>query len=105
MTLGNKIRTLRLERGWSQPELAQKIGATKQRVWRYENDINAPVFEVLKKIAKVFNVSLDYLVFDEEQSANIKDKNLLHSFQIADKLAPQKKKLIKDMIKAVAESP
>ncbi|HWD64215.1 MAG TPA: helix-turn-helix transcriptional regulator [Solirubrobacteraceae bacterium] len=56
------INTLRAEAGWSQAELAEKIGSDGRQVSRYENGKVAPSLEAVIRIAETFNVSLDYLV-------------------------------------------
>jgi transcriptional regulator with XRE-family HTH domain len=105
MTFGQKIKILRIERGWSQEELAQKIGVTNQRVSKYETDINRPVLEVLKNLSRVFGVSVDSLLFDKIDDTSFKDRELFEYFQTADKFSNRQKQLVKDLIKVVAEKP
>ena len=65
MTFGEKLKTLRKEKAWSQDDLAEKINADGRQISRYETDKMLPTAEVLVKIAKVLNVSLDYLLMEE----------------------------------------
>lgn len=60
--LAERLRELRVEAGWSQAELADKIGSDGRQVSRYENGRITPSLEALVRIAQTFNVSLDYLV-------------------------------------------
>lgn len=62
MTLGQTIKNLRKEHGLSREELSQKIGVTYWTVAKYETDKRSPDYETTKKIADVFNVSVDYLL-------------------------------------------
>ena len=64
MQIGDKIRQLRKKRGWSQDELATKINANGRHLSRYENNKNLPTTEVLIKLSNIFNVSIDYLIFN-----------------------------------------
>ncbi len=64
MPLGERIRQLRKEAGWSQAELAEKIGADAGRVNKYEAGRMAPAAETLVRLAEVLNVSIDYLLID-----------------------------------------
>ena len=64
MALGERIRQLRKEPGWSQAELAEKIGADAGRVNKYEAGRMAPAAETLVRLAEVLNVSIDYLLID-----------------------------------------
>jgi transcriptional regulator with XRE-family HTH domain len=61
-TIGQIIRDLRKAKGWTQVELAQKLKASQKVITTYENNQRTPTLENLKKLAAVFNVSLDELV-------------------------------------------
>ena len=65
MPLGEHVKELRKEMGWSQSELADKVGTDARQVSRYENGRITPSLDVLVRIAEVFNVSLDYLVVED----------------------------------------
>ena len=60
--LSKKIHELRLSFGWTQVQLAQKLGVTKQTVSNWENDNIQPSIDMLIKLSKIFNVSTDYLL-------------------------------------------
>lgn len=60
--LDKQIRALRLARKMSQVELAEALNVTKQSVSNWENDNIQPSVEMVVKIAKVFSVSVDYLL-------------------------------------------
>lgn len=64
MPLGERVRQLRKEAGWSQAELAEKIGADPGRVNKYEAGRMAPAAETLVRLAEVLNVSIDYLLIE-----------------------------------------
>lgn len=59
--LSKKITELRLSFGWTQVQLAQKLGITKQTISNWENDNIQPSIDMLVKLSKIFNVSTDYL--------------------------------------------
>lgn len=65
MSLGEKIKELRKEKGWSQDEFAASAQIDGRQVSRYENDRVVPSVDVVVKIAKAFNVSADFLLFDD----------------------------------------
>lgn len=65
LSLGEKLKTLRREKGWSQDELAFHAQIDGRQVSRYENDRVMPSVEVVIKMAKAYNVSLDYLLIDD----------------------------------------
>ena len=64
--LNQRIRELRLAFGWSQVELAGRLGVSKQTVSNWENDNIQPSIEMLIRIAKTFGVTTDYLVGMED---------------------------------------
>jgi transcriptional regulator with XRE-family HTH domain len=64
MPLGDRIRQLRKEAGWSQAELAEKISADPGRVSRYEAGRITPSAEALVRLAEILNVSIDHLLVE-----------------------------------------
>lgn len=55
--IGARIRKYREMRGFSQKELAQKIGVSNSRVSNWEQGINRPDADILADICKALNVS------------------------------------------------
>jgi len=62
VNLGEKIKTLRLEKHITQTEMARRIGVSKAMISSYELESRAPSYEILTKIAVFFSVSTDYLL-------------------------------------------
>ena len=62
MTLGEKILKLRKTRGWSQEDLAGRIGVTRQALSRWESDAAVPDTVNVVELADLFGVSCDYLL-------------------------------------------
>ncbi|MBO0846563.1 MAG: helix-turn-helix transcriptional regulator [Nocardioides sp.] len=58
-------RELRKEHGWSQAELAAKIGGDAAQISRYENGRITPSADVIGRLAEVFDVTTDYLLLDD----------------------------------------
>lgn len=84
MGIKDKIKELRQKNGWSQGQLANKLKAGQKQISAYERGINIPSTEMLIKMSEVFNVSLDFLVFEAEgikSHINIKDRELLKQFE------------------------
>lgn len=65
MSLGEKLKLLRKEKGWSQDELAYHAQIDGRQVSRYENDRVMPSIEVIIKIATAYEVSIDYLLLED----------------------------------------
>jgi len=72
MAIGDKILALRKHQGWSQQQLAKKVGTSGPIIGRYERNEMVPSVEVAKKMADIFAVTLDYLVDDTGKTAEIK---------------------------------
>ena len=60
--IGEKLSKLRKENGISQEELAEKLNISRQAISKWENNESLPDTENLIAIAKLFNVSIDFLV-------------------------------------------
>ena len=58
----NKIKLLREELNISQEELANKLGLSKGIISLYENEKRKPSFDILNKLSKIFNCSIDYII-------------------------------------------
>jgi len=56
------VANLRKEKGWSQSDLANESGVSREMISKYERGIAIPSVDAAKKIADAFGVSLDYLV-------------------------------------------
>ena len=67
MTLGQKLKKLRTEKGLTQKDLADQIHVTFQTISKWESDTNEPDIATLKELAKFFGCSFDYLLSDEEE--------------------------------------
>lgn len=50
----NRIRELRLERGWSQQELADAVGASRQTINAIEQEKYSPSLELAFRLARAF---------------------------------------------------
>ena len=79
-SIGSRINHLRKEKKLSQTDFAKAIGASRTMVGNYERGVNAPSIEMIAKIAKVLEVSTDYLIgegkvahYDKEVIRRIED--------------------------------
>ena len=60
--LGMRIAALRKNAGWNQAELARRLQISPSAVGMYEQGRREPSAQMLVDIARVFDVSLDYLM-------------------------------------------
>ena len=59
---GNNLKTLRLQNGLTQAQVAQKLGVTKSVISAYETGLRVPSYDILINISKIFRVSTDFLL-------------------------------------------
>ena len=60
MTIGEKIKEIRREKGITQGELAARLGVSQAMITQYENGTRGPKkFDTVKKIARALDVSAD----------------------------------------------
>ena len=74
MILADKIIELRKQNNWSQEELAEKLGVSRQAISKWESAQSTPDLERILAMSNLFGVSTDYLVKDEIESAAIPEK-------------------------------
>ena len=65
MTLGEKLSKLRKEYNYTQEQLADILGVSRQSISKWESDIAYPETEKLIELGKLFECSMDYLIKDE----------------------------------------
>lgn len=63
----NRLKELRKNRNLKQSDVAKAIFTSQQNYSRYENGNVEPDYEVLKKLASFFDVSIDYILGKESQ--------------------------------------
>ena len=67
MTLREKLIVLRDKAGITQMSLAHQLGVSRQAVTRWESGDTAPSMDKLKALAKIYDVSLDWLCNDSDK--------------------------------------
>ena len=65
MLLSEKIMSLRKRNGWSQEDLAQQLGVSRQSVSKWESMASMPDIQKIMAMSELFGVSTDYLLKDE----------------------------------------
>ena len=65
MTLGEKIARQRKELNYTQEQLADILGVSRQSISKWESDIAYPETDKLIELGKLFDCSMDYLLKEE----------------------------------------
>lgn len=91
MTLGERIQSLRKEKGISQEALGELLGVTRQSISKWESDQTIPELDKLIALAKLFGISIGALLGVEEGDAakELTDRELAALEAIAARLQPR----------------
>lgn len=75
MTMGQRIKELRLQKGWTQEELGNKLGLQKSAIAKYENGrVSNLKASTILRMAEAFNVMPSYLMgWDDAPKEQIDD--------------------------------
>ncbi|SDT56899.1 helix-turn-helix domain-containing protein [Paenibacillus herberti] len=93
MTMGDRLRELRLSKNMSQEEVSRNIGITRSAYSHYEINNRQPVYETLMKLAAFFEVSLDYMIGgDQNQNDNLLSSETLDLIHKLNRMEPDKRK-------------
>jgi putative transcriptional regulator len=63
--MNNRLRVLRAEAGWSQGELARRLGVSRQTINAVETDKYDPSLPLALRMAKAFGVPVDTIFLDD----------------------------------------
>lgn len=66
MKFSKRLKELRVSNGYTQENLAKKIGVTPGAIGLYEQDRREPKIEILISLSNIFGVTVDYLLGLEE---------------------------------------
>ena len=107
--IGNKLRQLRINKGYSQEYMAEILAVSQKTYSNMENDKSSISIEALKKIAEEYRVNILKLLSDEKimvQQNNFLDlssKQEIIYNHITDELINQLKSRIEDLKNSLAE--
>ena len=66
MIFADKLIALRKKAGWSQEELAEQLGVTRQSVSKWEGAQSVPDIDKILQMSRLFGVTIDYLLKDDQ---------------------------------------
>ena len=104
MSIGQRIQELRKEKGFSQTDLAEKVGISYAQISRYETKGAQPPAEVLSKLAQTLNTSVDYLIHGnahEKATATLNDAKLISYFKEVEKMPDEEKGTVLKVLAAL----
>jgi len=98
-----RIQELRKQKGWSQIELAERIGLSKAQTGRYKTKNVQPPANTLNKIVTALYTTVEFLIIGykaEKANAALKNSELLQSFKVMDVLPEQEQTMLVKIIRA-----
>lgn len=75
MTLGDKLSKKRKDNNYTQEQLADILGVSRQSISKWESNIAYPETDKLIRISELYNCSLDYLLKDTEEKERRESDN------------------------------
>ena len=76
MTFGENLKKARKNKGFTQKDLAEIVGVKRSTIAGYESKNQEPSYEVLKKIAKALDCSIDTLLAVDYNNYKISENNI-----------------------------
>jgi transcriptional regulator with XRE-family HTH domain len=101
--LATRLAEVRKSKKLSQQELASRAQVHYTNIGRYERSEVNPASDILNRIAKVLEVSPDFLMngtLQDKSAEALEDEELLSQFRKIEKLPSDKKKIVKELIDA-----
>jgi transcriptional regulator with XRE-family HTH domain len=102
--LGDRIAELRKAKNLSQQDLADTIKISRAQMNRYENQAVQPPADVLNKLAKVLDTTVDYIIngaTEAKAKAQLKDSKVLEQFKEVDSLPDTEKNVVLKVVSAL----
>lgn len=99
MSFPERLAALRKEFGFTQQQMADKIGMHVSQLKRYEAGSSQPTIEVFRRIALALNVSADMLLFEEGERGP--DDRLKLQFEAVSKLDEREREAVETLIAGV----
>lgn len=106
-TISFQIKKLRKSRGWTQPQLADKLSVSKQTISNWETGLKVPRMGTIQKMADLFNVNVSEIVSDQMdkalsnadalKTADLTDDDVLFTYK-GKPLSDEDKELIKRLM-------
>lgn len=93
MTLGEKIVYLRKQQGWSQEDLAEQLGISRQSISKWESETSVPELDKLVRISEIFHVSTDYLLKEDKEDSEKIQQVVLNPLEYQKETSKTNKKL------------
>lgn len=101
-SFGARLKELRKEKGWTQKELAAKVGIRFSQLNKYEGGLHAPPLDKLLELAETLDTGVDYLLTgDRSGDTQLRDTRLLERFRAIEDFPPEDRETVVKLIDAM----
>lgn len=102
MTVGQKIKQIRKDKGLQQKSVAAEVGLDQSNYNKIENGRREPSVEVLQKLAVIFGVTVDELLNPDDNKnptpVTVEDKTITEKIRLIEQLEEEDKSVIYKML-------
>jgi len=102
MTVGEKIKQLRKDKGLQQKTVATDVGLDQSNYNKVENGRREPSVEVLQKLSVILGVTVDELLNSEDKKqptpVTVEDKTVSEKIRLVEQLEEEDKNVIYKML-------
>ncbi len=100
--LGQRIKQLRKQKGWTQKELANRTNASHAQLNKYESGQNAPPLDRLILLAEVVDTAVDHLIVcNHKAEPPIYNRRLIQRFQTVEEFDKEERELVIQLLDAI----
>lgn len=92
---GELLKTLRLERGWTQADLADQLYVSTRSISRWENGTTLPDLSLLAELSGLYDISVDEILDGQKKETNMNETEML--LKAAEYSTEQEKKVNRRM--------
>lgn len=100
-TIATQIKKLRQQRGWTQPQLADKLSVSKQTISNWETGLKVPRMGSLQKLADLFGVKIGEItnasIDNTPRTADLADNDVIFTYE-GKPLSEEDKELIRRLM-------
>lgn len=70
MKMNDRLRTIRIEKGFTQEELAKKMNVSQKTISSWETGRTSPKFEESRRLCELYDCTLEYLTGTKQHDSN-----------------------------------
>ncbi|OFM81467.1 helix-turn-helix domain-containing protein [Weeksella sp. HMSC059D05] len=102
MTVGEKIKQIRKDKGLQQKAVALEVGLDQSNYNKIENGKREPSVEVLQKLSGIFGITVDELLNPDDNKkptpVTVEDKTVAEKIRLVEQLEEEDKNVIYKML-------